>query len=101
MPRTHRRRHGRGSGKRDRLDRRIEYGNQWEKASMIPPFKRFDRVRVRRAVHGYQIGDKGTVLQGPGRYAGPDGNSYVVSMDKDGPGTTTTVFKEEEIEVDE
>jgi hypothetical protein len=64
-------------------------------------FKRWDRVRVRRPRQGYEVGDKGTVLEGPDRFASPDENTYVVMMDKDGPGSTTTVFKADEIEVDD
>jgi len=59
-----------------------------------------DRVRVsqRSHVQGYQPGDKGTVLEGPTRYPGDDQPFYVVSMDKDGPGHTSIIFRANEIE---
>jgi len=60
-----------------------------------------DRVRVKRALRGYQAGDKGTVLDGPSSYEGATDESYVVAMDKDGPGSTTTVFGADDIEADE
>ena len=64
-------------------------------------FKRFDRVRVRRPNRGYQVGDKGTVLDGPSNYDDSEEESYVVGMDKDAPGSTTTIFNAEDIEPDE
>ena len=59
-----------------------------------------DRVRVttRCRLSGYRPGDKGTVLEGPP--AGAADPSYVVAMDKDGPGSTTTVFGADDIEPD-
>jgi hypothetical protein len=60
-----------------------------------------DRVRVRRLVHDYQVGDKGTVVEGPATYSGTAEKSYVVTMDKDGPGATSIVFAEGDIELDE
>ena len=61
-----------------------------------------DRVRVteRCRVRGYRPGDKGTVLEGPAVYAGSSDRSYVVAMDKDGPGSTSAVFGPAEIEPD-
>jgi hypothetical protein len=61
-----------------------------------------DRVRVTPGsrVKGYQPGDKGVVLEGPTVYAGASDTSYVVAMDKDGPGSTSTVFSADEIEPD-
>jgi hypothetical protein len=64
-------------------------------------FKRFDRVRVRRANRGYEVGDKGTILEGPSNSAGPGTRSYVVGMDKDAPGSTTVIFSVEDIELDQ
>jgi hypothetical protein len=64
-------------------------------------FKRFDRVRARRAVYGYQIGDKGVVVDGPKSYGGSHDKYYVVSMDKDAPGSTTIFVNADEIEADE
>jgi hypothetical protein len=62
-----------------------------------------DRVRVtlRSRVKGYQPGDKGVVLEGPTVYADASDTSYVVAMDKDGPGSTSTIFGADEIEPDE
>jgi hypothetical protein len=60
-----------------------------------------DRVRVRRASKVYQIGDKGTVIEGPISHANSDEFSYIVAMDKDGPGATTTIFGADEIELGE
>ena len=64
--------------------------------------KKGDRVRVtaRSRVEGYQPGDKGVVLEGPAVYAGASDTSYVVAMDKDGPGSTSTVFAADDIEPD-
>jgi hypothetical protein len=61
-----------------------------------------DRVRVtsRNRVKGYQPGDKGVVLEGPTAYAGSSDTSYIVAMDKDGPGVTSTIFAADEIEPD-
>jgi hypothetical protein len=61
-----------------------------------------DRVRVtaRCRMSGYIPGDQGTVLEGPAGYAGASDQSYVVAMDKDGPGSTTTVFGADDIEAD-
>jgi hypothetical protein len=63
-------------------------------------FKLRDRVRVRRACRSYQVGDKGAVLDGPSSYADTDEKSYVVAMDKDGPGSTSTIFDAAAIELD-
>lgn len=68
---------------------------------MNPELKLGDRVRVKRALRGYQAGDKGTVMEGPSSYAGAADKSYVVAMDKDGPGSTTTIFGADDIEADE
>jgi hypothetical protein len=68
---------------------------------MSHELKMGDRVRVRRPYREYQVGDKGTVLDGPSTYGGAIEKSYVVAMDKDGPGATTIVFAEEDIELDE
>ena len=59
-----------------------------------------DRVRVSQHSHvrGYQPGDQGTVLEGPASYAGDAQQSYVVAMDKDGPGRTSIIFRADEIE---
>jgi hypothetical protein len=61
-----------------------------------------DRVRVtqRSHVEGYQPGDKGIVLEGPASHTGDDQKSYVVAMDKDGPGRTSVIFGADEIEPD-
>ena len=59
-----------------------------------------DRVRVSRPSRGYQVGDKGTVLEGPAGYTADDPKSYVVAMDKDGPGRTSIIFGADEIEAD-
>jgi len=59
-----------------------------------------DRVRVKRAQRSYDVGDKGTVIEGPSTYAGAADTSYVVAMDKDGSGSTSTVFGADEIEPD-
>ena len=61
-----------------------------------------DRARVTPGsrVKGYQPGDKGVVLEGPAVYAGASDTSYVVAMDKDGPGSTSTVFAADDIEPD-
>jgi hypothetical protein len=61
-----------------------------------------DRVRVtpRSRVKGYQPGDKGVVLECPTAYAGSGDISYVVAMDKDGLGVTSTIFAADEIEPD-
>ena len=58
------------------------------------------RVTARSRVEGYQPGDKGVVLEGPTVYAGAGDASYVVAMDKDGPGRTSTVFSADDIEPD-
>jgi hypothetical protein len=68
---------------------------------MSRELKRGDRVRVRRPIREYQVGDKGTVLNGPTTYAGAAEKFYVVTMDKDGPGATSIVFTTEDIEPDE
>lgn len=60
-----------------------------------------DRVRVKRALRDYQVGDKGTVLEGPSIYAGEKEKSYAVAMDKDGPGSTSAIFAADDIEPDE
>ena len=60
-----------------------------------------DRVRVtsRCRIHGYQPGDKGTVLRDV--VAGPSGTCYfVVAMDKDQPDAAGIVFSDDEIELD-
>ena len=61
-----------------------------------------DRIRVtaRCRMSGYSAGDKGTVLEGPVSYAGASDQSYVVAMDKDGPGRTSIIFGADEIETD-
>lgn len=61
-----------------------------------------DRVHVTSQCHtkGYQAGDKGTVLEGPAAQAGAGARSYVVAMDKDGPGRTSIIFGADEIEQD-
>jgi hypothetical protein len=61
-----------------------------------------DRVRVtaRSRVKSYQPGDKGVVLEGPTVYDGAGDTSYVVAMDKDGPGSTSAVFSADDIEAD-
>jgi hypothetical protein len=68
---------------------------------MSRELKMGDRVRVRRPYREYQVGDKGTVLEGPSAYAGSAEKSYVVMMDKDGPGATSIVFGAEDIELDD
>ena len=69
---------------------------------MSRELKMGDRVRVtpQSRIKGYQPGDKGTVLEGPNVYAGASDTSYVVAMDKDGPGSTSTVFSADDIEPD-
>jgi hypothetical protein len=69
---------------------------------MSRELKMGDRVRVtpRSRVKGYQAGDKGVVLEGPTAYAGASDTSYVVAMDKDGPGSTSTIFAADDIEPD-
>ena len=69
---------------------------------MSRELKRGDRVSVtaRRRVEGYQPGDKGVVLEAPAVYAGASDTSYVVAMDKGGPGNTSTVFAADDIEPD-
>ena len=59
-----------------------------------------DRVRVtqRSQVEGFQPGDTGTVLEEPASNTGDDQPSYVVAMDKDGPGRTSIIFRADEIE---
>ena len=67
---------------------------------MSTQLKPGDRVRltVLNRRFGYEPGDKGTVLWGPGtEYTGE--RFYLVSMDKDGPGNGAT-FTEREIEAD-
>ncbi len=68
---------------------------------MSRELKMGDRVRIRRPIREYQVGDKGTVLDGPTTYAGAAEKSYVVTMDKDGPGATSIVFTAADIELDE
>jgi hypothetical protein len=68
---------------------------------MNPDLKMGDRVRIRRPSHGYQVGDQGTVLEGPARNSADDQKSYVVAMDKDGPGRTSIIFGADEIELDD
>lgn len=58
------------------------------------------RVTARCRMSGYSPGDKGTVLEGPVGYAGASDQSYVVAMDKDGPGSTTAIFGAGDIEPD-
>jgi hypothetical protein len=67
---------------------------------MSDPLKVGDRVRVsqRSHVRGYQPGDQGTVLEGPTSYTGDAPQTYVVAMDKDGPGHTSIIFGADEIE---
>jgi hypothetical protein len=67
---------------------------------MNPELKAGERVRIRRPSRGYQVGDKGTVLEGPARNTPDDQKSYVVAMDKDGPGRTSIIFGADEIEPD-
>jgi hypothetical protein len=65
------------------------------------PLKPGDRVRVtnRNRMHGYQPGDKGTVLRE--LTAGPSGAYYyVVAMDKDDLSKSGVVFSDDEIEPD-
>jgi hypothetical protein len=60
-----------------------------------------DRVRLTAGcqMHGYQAGDKGTVVHGPIDSA--DGlRDYPVELDKDGPAGTTPILAEDEIELD-
>jgi hypothetical protein len=66
---------------------------------MSSELKMGDRIRVRRRIREYQVGDKGIVLEGPSTQGGA-GKSYVVMMDKDGPGATSIVFTEGDIELD-
>jgi hypothetical protein len=60
-----------------------------------------DRVRVtsRNRMHGFQPGDKGTVMRqtvvGPSRR-----RYYAVAMDKDDPARSRAVFAEGEVEAD-
>ena len=63
--------------------------------------KQGDRVRVtaNTSVPGHQPGDKGTVLVGPIVRGGGE-PYYIVAMDKGGNGTTTTIFRIDEIEPD-
>jgi hypothetical protein len=68
------------------------------RTGMNPDLKMGDRVRVSRPSRGYQVGDRGTALEGPASYAGDDQKSYVVAMDKDGPGRTSIIFGADEIE---
>jgi hypothetical protein len=67
---------------------------------MNPELKVGDRVRIRRPSRGYQVGDKGTVLEGPPSNTSDDQKSYVVAMDKDGPDRTSIIFGTDEIEPD-
>ncbi|HEY7312005.1 MAG TPA: hypothetical protein VH643_21760 [Gemmataceae bacterium] len=67
---------------------------------MNPDLKLGDRVRVCRPSRGYQVGDKGTVLEGPASDTADDQKSYVVAMDKDGPSRTSIIFGADEIETD-
>ena len=67
---------------------------------MNPNLKMGDRVRVRRPSRGYHVGDKGTVLEGSASNTAGDQKSYVVAMDKDGPGRTSIIFGADEIEPD-
>jgi hypothetical protein len=46
------------------------------------------------------VGDKGTVLEGSASNTAGDQKSYVVAMDKDGPGRTSIIFGADEIEPD-
>jgi hypothetical protein len=67
---------------------------------MSRELKMGDRIRVRRTIREYQVGDKGIVLEGPSTHGGAAEKSYVVMMDKDGPGATSIVFTEGDIELD-
>jgi hypothetical protein len=67
---------------------------------MNPDLKMGERVRIRLPSRGYQVGDKGTVLEGPASNTADDQKSYVVAMDKDGPGRTSIIFGADEIERD-
>ena len=58
------------------------------------------RVTARSRVEGYRPGDKGVAMEGPAVYAGASDTSYVVAMDKGGPGSTSTVYSAEDIEPD-
>lgn len=60
-----------------------------------------DRVRVtaRCRMHGYQAGDKGTVLRELTAAAGA-ALYYLVAMDKGGPARMVAVFATDEIEPD-
>jgi hypothetical protein len=73
---------------------------QGEEEVMSDQLKVGDRVRIsqRSHVRGYQPGDKGIVLEGPTSYTGDNQPSYVVAMDKDGPGHTSIIFGADEIE---
>jgi hypothetical protein len=68
---------------------------------MSHPFRPGDRVRVtvRSRAHGYQPGDKDTVLR-VGSLVTTGSPFYTVGMDKDGPEATGVVFAEGEIEPD-
>ena len=68
---------------------------------MSPNLKPGDRVRVTASnhMHGYQAGDKGTVVQGPMDSA-DDTRCYHVAMDTDSLTRTTPIFTEDEIEPD-
>ena len=69
---------------------------------MNDPLKVGDRVRVRAEkppLHGYQVGDRGTVLKVLKNPTGGDDHFYVVAMDKN-PVAGGMSFSEEEIEAD-
>jgi hypothetical protein len=68
---------------------------------MSPELKVGDRVRVsvRNRMHGYQTGERGTVVRQ--LVAGPSGTCYyLVAMDEDDPAKTGVVFTNDEIELD-
>jgi hypothetical protein len=58
------------------------------------------RLTARNRMHGYQPGDKGTIVREV--ISAPRGTLYyLVAMDKDGLTKTGSVFTDEEIERDE
>ena len=62
-----------------------------------------DRLRVRAEnppMHGYQVGDRGTVLKVLKNPTGGDKHFYVVAMDKNHLVGGGMAFSEEEIELD-
>jgi len=59
-----------------------------------------DRVRLKRQVQGYQLGDKGTVTHAP-KIPLHDEPYYFVAMDRDGPSCTAGTFTLQDIELDD